>query len=147
MASTLTNLLYHIVFSTKGREPLIAAKLAPDLYQYLAGIIQNGVGVPLEIGGMPDHVHLFFKMRADVSLADSVRVIKANSSRWAGERITNFAWQSGYGAFTVSASQANAVRNYIRNQAEHHRIVTFQDEFRAFLTRHEVEYDEQYVWG
>ena len=147
MASTLSNLLYHIVFSTKGREPLIAANLAPDLHRYLAGIIQNDAGIPLEIGGMTDHVHLFFKMRADVSLADSVRILKANSSRWAAERIPNFAWQTGYGAFTVSASQVESVRSYIRNQAEHHRIVSFQDEFRAFLARHGIEYDERYVWG
>jgi putative transposase len=147
MASTLTNVLIHFVFSTKERAPLITSGLAPDLHRYIEGIIHNERGEPLAVGGMPDHVHILAKMRADQSISDFVRLVKTNSSRWAGERVTGFAWQTGYGAFSVSESQSEVVRGYIQRQEKHHQVSSFQEEYRAFLSRHNVAYDEAYVWG
>jgi putative transposase len=149
MASTFTNLLYHIVFSTKRREPLLTEALRPELDRYIGGILREERGVLLEIGGMPDHIHLVARFRADVSVAEMLRRIKANSSRWANERehaAGRFAWQAGYGAFSVSESQVGEVIAYVRRQAEHHRTMTFQEEFLRFLRRHGVEFDERYLW-
>jgi REP element-mobilizing transposase RayT len=148
MASTLTNLVYHIVFSTKHREPIIDPSFRDDLYRYMGGIIRTDRGMLLEIGGMPDHVHLLAKLRPSKAISDIVREIKAGSSGWRNSSAENaqFAGQIGYGAFTVSASQIAKVRNYIRRQEEHHRVTSFQDEFRALLRRHGVEFDGLYVW-
>jgi putative transposase len=146
VADTFTNLLVHIVFSTKNREPLITPVLRPELEKYLGGILRNEGGSLLEIGTMPDHVHLLVKLRADASVSDSVRVLKSNSSKWANARFPGFAWQNGYGAFSVSESQSEAIRLYLRRQEEHHRGVTFQEEFVAFLRRHGIEFQETYLW-
>jgi REP element-mobilizing transposase RayT len=150
MAATLTNLLYHIIFSTKGRQPLIRAALRDEIEKYIAGIIRNEGGILLEVGGMPDHLHLIAKFKPDRSVAEMVRLIKANSSRWVNERHGKggrFAWQSGYGAFSVSQSKVSALRAYLQNQEAHHRKRSFQDEYREFLTRHGIEFDETYLWG
>ncbi len=149
MAGTFTNLLYHLVFSTKHRQPIIIPDLRDELYRYIGGIIRNERGIQLEIGGVPDHVHILTKFRADVSVAQMLRLIKANSSKWVNDkpgRRSRFAWQSGYGAFTVSESQVPDVRNYIRNQPRHHNKTTFKEEFIALLERHGIEYDERYIW-
>ena len=147
MADTYTNLLVHIVFSTKNREPLITPTLRPEMEKYLGGILRNEGSALLEIGTMPDHVHLLVKLRPDASVSESVRVLKANSSKWANDRFPGFAWQNGYGAFSVSESQIEAIRGYLRRQEEHHRGVTFQQEYVAFLQRHGIEFQEAYVWG
>ena len=147
MANTFTNLLVHVVFSTKNREPIITETLKPDLEDYIGGILRSEGHRLLEIGGMPDHVHILLKMRPDVAISDLIRVVKSNSSKWANGKSTNFAWQSGFGAFTVSESQFDVVRDYIVNQAEHHKRISFQQEYVAFLRRHGVEYDERYLWG
>ena len=150
MASTLTNLLYHIVFSTKDREPLIREGFRAELEKYTAGIIRNERGILLGIGGMPDHLHLITKFKPDRSVADMVRLIKANSSKWVnenhGER-GRFAWQSGYGAFFREPITAQALKAYVASQQEHHRTRSVQEELREFLTKHGVEFDERYVWG
>jgi putative transposase len=149
MPSSYTNLLYHLIFATKDRRPLITPSLRAELYPYIGGIIQHERGVLLEIGGMPDHVHLVARFRADVSVADMLRLIKSNSSKWANERrdlTSGFAWQPGYGAFSVSESQLPEVRQYVQRQEEHHRQITFQEEFVAFLKKHGIEYDERYLW-
>ena len=149
MPSTYSNLLFHIIFSTRQRELLITPGWREELYLYIAGILRGQNSLPLEIGGMPDHLHLVIRMRPDVSVAEIVRLVKANSSKWANERpdgIGRFAWQRGYGAFTVSASQLDAVRQHVRSQEEHHRTRTFQEEFVEFLERHGIEYDERYLW-
>ena len=149
MASTYTNLLYHLVFSTKHRIPLITDDLRPELYAYIGGIIRNKRGVMLEIGGMPDHVHIVAKLKADMSVAEATRFIKSNSSKCVNEkpgRRARFEWQTGYGAFTVSESQIEIVRQYVRGQAEHHRKITFQEEFVQLLKQHGIEYDERYLW-
>jgi putative transposase len=152
MPSTYSSLLYHIIFSTKHREPLITPALREELYLYVAGILRGQDGLALEIGGMPDHLHLVIRIKPDVSVSEIVRLVKANSSnssKWANERLTGmwrFAWQRAFGAFTVSSSQLDAVRQYVRTQEDHHRVRTFQEEFVDFLKRHEIEFDERYVW-
>jgi putative transposase len=150
MADTLTNLLFHIVFSTKDREPLIRPAFRDELQKYIAGIVRNEGGVLLGVGGMPDHLHLVTKFKSDRSVAEMVRLIKANSSKWVNEEhgaAGRFAWQNGYGAFTVSQSQLDALLNYVANQESHHRVRSFQDEYREFLIKHGVEFDEKYLWG
>jgi putative transposase len=150
MADTLTNLLYHVVFSTKDREPLIRPGFRDGLEKYIAGIIRNEAGVLLGVGGMPDHLHLVTKFKADRSVAEMVRLIKSNSSKWVNEEhgaAGRFAWQIGYAAFTVSQSQIEAILTYVTNQEEHHRVRSFQDEYREFLIKHGVEFDEKYLWG
>jgi REP element-mobilizing transposase RayT len=149
MPSTLTNLLYHIVFSTKDRQPLIAAARRDELYRYIGGIIRNEKGILLEIGGMPDHVHLLLKIPADLALSTMVRLIKSNSSKWMNEKDKRirFAWQAGYGAFTVSESQAAIVQRYIQKQDQHHRRATFQQEFVKLLELHGIEYDPNHLWS
>jgi REP element-mobilizing transposase RayT len=149
MANTFTNLLYHVVFSTKQREPLIRDKWKSELYPYLGGIIRNERGTLLEAGGTADHVHLLLKLPASLAIADMLRLIKANSSKWINENEFSrgsFAWQTGYAAFSVSESQAPAVRRYILNQVEHHRGQSFQEEFVALLERHGIAYDPQRLW-
>ena len=149
MPSTYCNLLYHVIFSTKQREPLVTPAWREELYSYIAGILRGQDGQALEIGGTPDHVHVVMRIRPDVSVSDMVRLVKANSSKWANERpdgAGRFAWQRGYGAFTVSVSQLEAVRQYVRSQEEHHRHRTFQEEFVEFLKRHGIEFDERYLW-
>ena len=150
MAATLTNLLYHIIFSTKDRQPLIREVFRDELEKYIAGIIRNEGGVLLDVGGMPDHLHVVARFKADRSVAEMVRLIKANSSKRLNERqgaAGRFAWRAGYGAFSVSESRLGALRQYVRNQPEHHRARSLQDEFREFLDRHGIVYDEQYLWG
>jgi REP element-mobilizing transposase RayT len=149
MPSTYTNLLYHLVFSTKERRPFITPELQHELHPYRGGIILDARGVPLEIGGVADHVHILAKLPATLSIADALRLIKSNSSKWAGERpdvVRTFAWQEGYAAFTVSKSQVDIVREYIQNQEEHHRKKTFKQELVSLLKKNDIEYDEKYLW-
>jgi len=147
MPHTYTNFLYHIVFSTKERIPFIVDELKPRLYDYIGGTIRGLDGVLLEIGGMPDHVHLLTKIKPTVKFSDFMRDLKANTSKRANE-ITNgrFEWQDGYGAFTVGESQVESVRRYIQNQQEHHRGTSFEDEFKDLLHKSGVEYDERFLW-
>jgi len=149
MPSTHTKLLYHIIFSTKERRPFINAKLRDELYPYIGGIIREARGEPIEIGGVADHVHILTRLPATLAVADALRLIKSNSSKWAGERfdlVRTFAWQTGYAAFTVSKSQVGTVRQYIENQELHHRRKTFQQELISLLKKNNIEYDERYLW-
>jgi REP element-mobilizing transposase RayT len=149
LASTFTNLLYHLVFSTRKRRSLIKPNMEAELYRYFGGIIRGEGGVLLEVGGTTDHVHLLAKFKAAMSVSDMLQRIKGNSSKWINERperLSRFAWQTGYGAFSVSQSQVDAVRRYIQGQKEHHRRVSFREEFVRMLERHGIEYDEQYLW-
>lgn len=138
----------HVIFSTKNRDPQITEEIRPRLYPYIGGIVRGETGCLLSIGGMPDHVHLLISLGRTISIAELVRLIKSNSSRWVHDTFTNhaFAWQAGYGAFSVSQSQLTVVRQYIDTQAEHHRTMNYQDEFRGLLRKHEIEWDERYVW-
>ncbi len=150
MAGTYTKLIYHIIFSTKDREPLITPGLRDNLYSYIGGIIRAQEGMLHAIGGTPDHVHLVVRIKPDVSVSEIVRLVKANSSKWVNEqadRAGRFGWQSGYGAFSVSFSQLPAVRKYVQDQEEHHRKKTFQEEYQEFLKRHDISFEEKYLWG
>jgi REP element-mobilizing transposase RayT len=148
MPQSLVSMNVHIVFSTKNREPHITPELQPRLHAYMGGIIRGETGRLLTIGGMPDHVHLLVNLGRTIALADLVRFLKSNSSRWVHETFPNmpFAWQAGYRAFSVSASQLGIVRQYVQTQVEYHRTMNYQDELREFLRRHEIEWDERYVW-
>jgi putative transposase len=149
MPSTYTNLLYHIVFSTKDRQPLVTEVLKEELYRYIGGIVRAEGGAQLEIGGTTDHVHILAKLKPAISVSQLLNRIKTNSSKWVNENGklgVRFAWQEGYSAFSVSESQVEYVREYIRTQEEHHRKQTFQEELVAILQRHGVEYDPRYLW-
>jgi REP element-mobilizing transposase RayT len=149
MAHTLTNLLTHVIFSTHGRAPLIVDAIQDDLHAYLGGILRELRATPIVIGGTTDHIHLLIRLPADLAIADCLRVLKTNSSRWVKERWLerrSFGWQGGYGAFSVSESNRANVIRYIQQQAQHHLRVSFQDEFLALLRKHGVAFDEQYLW-
>ena len=145
--ATYTKLLYHLVFSTKDRRPLITPELRDPLFQYIGGIVREHRGVLMTAGGMPDHVHLLVNLRAQPSIADHLQAIKGNSSRWLNKRNPDrrFAWQAGYGAFSLSESKVPSVRRYIANQERHHRRISFKDELIQLLERHGVDYDERFV--
>jgi REP element-mobilizing transposase RayT len=149
MPHSYVNLIYHIVFSTKDRRPLITGDYRIRLYEYIGGAIRGQGGIALALGGVEDHVHVLAKMRQDKALSDVIRDLKANASGWLHDvfpALKDFAWQSGYGAFTVSASQVERVRQYINTQEEHHRKRSFRDEFIALLKANEIEFDEKYLW-
>ncbi len=149
MPSSYLSLHYHLIFSTKHRVPSLHPTVAPKVYEYLGSTVRGLGGQLLTAGGMPDHVHLLVRLGATKAVADVLRDLKSCTTKWAHETLPEmgaFAWQVGYGAFTVSPSMLNTVRRYIENQEEHHRTRTFQEEFVEFLHRHEVEYDERYLW-
>jgi REP element-mobilizing transposase RayT len=148
MPSTHLSLHYHLVFSTKDRAGTISPIWRPRLHAFLGGVVNQLDGVPEKIGGVSDHVHLLIGLKATHRLADVLREIKSVSSRWVHEEIglQPFAWQEGYGAFTVSSTQLGAVSDYIERQEEHHRTQSFQDEYREFLERAAVKYDERFLW-
>jgi putative transposase len=150
MPQSYTSLHYHIVFSTKRREPTIAVEVRPRLYEYLGGLIRGEGGSLMAIGGIADHIHLLVRLRPDRAISDVLRVVKTNSSRWAHAEFAGLPllwWQSGSGMFTVSKSLIPAVTAYIENQEEHHRATTFQDEFRGYLIDEDIEFNEEYLWG
>ena len=149
MAHTFTELLSHVIFSTKGRVASIDDELRPRLHSYIGGIIRELGGSAIAVGGTADHVHVLLRLPPSVSMSDAMRVVKTNSSRWVHETTPNlgsFAWQTGYGAFSVSESNRQAVIDYVGNQEEHHRRTSFQEEYLAFLQRHGVDYDERFVF-
>ncbi|MDP9191358.1 MAG: IS200/IS605 family transposase [Acidobacteriota bacterium] len=148
MPSTHASLHYHLVFSTKERFPSITPEVRERVHAYLGGVIRGLGGVGLEVGGIADHVHLLVGLKPTHCVSDVMRNLKADSSRWMHDelRMSKFEWQEGYGAFTVSASNVPAVREYVRNQERHHEKRSFQDEYREFLAKHEIEFDERYLW-
>ena len=149
MAGTFTKLYDHIVFSTKNRRRFITASVEEELHKYLCGVVRGLGGACLAIDGVEDHVHLLASLPPKLAVSDVLRETKANSSKWIHERfpeLAMFGWQDGYGAFSVSHSQVDAVREYVRGQKEHHAERDFQAEFLALLQKHEVEYDPRYAW-
>ena len=139
---------FHCVFSTKERRPLITTEYEPRLYEYIGGTIRGLGGVSLELNGTKDHVHLLAKLRPDRALSDVLRSLKANATGWMHDvfpAVKNFSWQRGYGAFTVSQSSVEEVRNYLRRQKEHHAKISFRDESIQFLKTNGIEYDERFV--
>ena len=148
MPSTHLSLHVHIVFSTKNREPIILPVWRDRLHAYIGGILRTLQAIPDSVGGVEDHIHLLVGIRANHAVADLVREIKSLSSRWIHEELgqTRFAWQEGYGAFTISSSEIAALQEYISKQEEHHRVRTFQDEYLDFLARQNIGFDEKYLW-
>ena len=149
MAGTFTNLVYHIIFSTKDREAVLDPETRRELYAYMGGIVREQDGRLLAAGGVADHVHLLALFPAKTAVSDMLREVKSGSSAWLNGRRRvkgRFSWQGGYGAFTVSESAKADVTRYIAGQEEHHRTRTFQEEFVAFLDRHGLSYDPRYLW-
>lgn len=147
--STFTNLLFHVVYSTKYRKPMIEKTWQDELYGYVGGVIRENKGTLLCMGGVEDHVHLLTRFSPTIAISDMLRLIKGNSSKMVNDKIKPripFEWQSGYGAFSVSESQCEKVRAYILNQEVHHRKRTFEEEFIAMLERHKFTYDLRYVF-
>lgn len=143
-----THLLYHIVFGTKDRMPLINATWERNLYGYMGGIVKGYNGSVLEIDGMPDHVHLLVRLGPDHAFKDFLRDLKANSSRIVRrDHFSKFGWQRRYGAFSVSESAAPDVRKYIRDQKFHHSNISFEEEYKALLRKHGIEFDEKFLWS
>lgn len=148
MPSTHTSLHYHVVFSTKSREPWFNDSNMERVHAYLGGIIREMDGVPHAVGGVADHVHLLIGLKADHTLSVVMRELKSDSSRWIKTelKLNGFAWQEGYGAFTVGATDLETVRSYVLNQREHHRTKSFQEEYVSMLKRGLVEYDGKFLW-
>ena len=150
MANTYTSLHYHVVFSTKNRQPFLAEAIRERLFAYLGGMArENGMNA-LEIGGVADHVHLLLSIPASLAVSKALQLLKGGSSHWLKTtfpNMTEFAWQDGYAAFTISQSQLDDVQTYIRSQPEHHRTKTFVEEYKTFLARHRIEYDERFLLG
>lgn len=147
MPSTHTSLLYHLVFATKNREPLIATEWRSRLHEYLGGAVRGLDGVPQSVGGVADHVHLLVGLKPTHCLSDFMRELKKASSNWVAEtmHLPSFRWQEGYGAFTVSASARPEVQDYIARQEEHHRQRTFREEYVLMLQKSGIEFDERYL--
>ena len=149
MGQSLVKNYMHIVWSTKYRQPLILPPVEKELHAYLGGTC-NALGCQvIAVGGYTDHVHVLCMLSKTLPLMDLLEKVKAKSSKWIkskGEGYENFYWQDGYGAFSVNPTQVDIVTHYINTQHEHHDKQTFQDEYRAFLKKYKVEYDERYVW-
>ena len=140
---------YHCVFSTKERRPLIPSSLRDRLWPFLGGIARNNEMKAIEIGGVQDHVHVLLSLPSTLSVAKALQLIKGGSSKWVHDTFPEhrrFRWQIKYGAFSVSVSQLDKIIQYIKNQEEHHRKMTFQDELLALLKRPGISYDERYIW-
>jgi REP element-mobilizing transposase RayT len=149
MAQSLAKNLIHLIYSTKNRTPSLAKDIRAKLFAFKAGVLKQLQSPALVIGGTADHVHIVFSLSKNQALADVVEEIKKASSKWMktqGPAFRSFYWQAGYGAFSVSQSNLEKVKRYIRRQEEHHKTLSFQDEFRAFLTRHGIMFDERYLW-
>jgi putative transposase len=149
MGQSLVRNYLHIVFSTKHRQPLIHEQVESDLYNYIGGICKNLECPPVKVGGFTDHVHILCLLSKKLALMKLLEEIKSHSSKWIktkDEKLENFYWQNGYGAFSVNPSEVELVKGYIENQKEHHKKMSFQDEYRAFLKKYNVEYDERFVW-
>ena len=144
MGHTFTRLLTHAIFSTAGRAPVVADAIRNDVHAYFGGIVRELGGTAIAIGGTADHLHALLQLGADTNIADCLRIAKTNSSRWVHEKWPDrrdFAWQRGYAAFTVSASQADSVIRYIARQQEHHRRISFEEELISLLRKHGVRFD------
>ena len=149
MPQSLAQILVHLIFSTKNREPVLSDDIRPELHPYMATIMKGMDSSAILVNSLADHAHVLFHLSKKYPLCDVIEVVKKDSSKWIktkGRVYRNFHWQSGYGAFSVSQSNLAQVVKYIQRQKEHHRRRTFQEEFRAFLKKYQVPYDERYVW-
>ncbi len=149
MPQSLSRILIHLVFSTKDRERVLTPSVQAELHPYLAGTLDHIDCPSLQVGGVDDHVHLLFGMSRTLAIASVVETVKTSSSKWLkskGTGLAHFHWQAGYGAFSVSQSDADTVVAYIRNQAQQHHKMPFQDEYRRLLERYRVAFDERHMW-
>jgi len=149
MPQSLSQLFVHLVFSTKHRAPIIPDAIREELHAFLIGVLRERDCPSLMIGSVEDHVHILFVLSKNISLSKIAGEVKAVSSKWIkskGPALQAFQWQNGYGAFSVSQSNVETVRRYIANQKQHHQKTSFQDELRKFLEKHNLEYDERYLW-
>jgi putative transposase len=149
MAQSLSNVLVHIVVSTKGHQPLITEHIGGELYAYVMSIFSSHNCPVVRIGGHNDHIHILCNLARTISISELMEQFKSSSSKWIKTKkpeIESFYWQNGYGVFSVSQSNAKTVAAYIERQADHHRKLSFKDEFRMFLKKHNVSFDERYVW-
>jgi len=150
MANTFTSLHYHVVFSTRNRKPWIKPLIEQRIWAFLGGIARENKMKAITIGGVEDHLHLLLAIPPTLTVSKALQLLKGGSSAWIKQTfpgMRRFGWQDGYGAFTVSKSQIPQVTAYIQVQRKHHRKKTFQEEFKAFLKKHDIEYDERYLWG
>jgi REP element-mobilizing transposase RayT len=149
MPQSLSSILIHLVFSTKHREPFITSNIESELYSYLATIFREFNSPAISINGTTNHVHVLFALSRTATIADLVEEVKKRSSKWIktkGTEYRNFQWQTGYGAFSIGQSNVAALKKYIAGQKEHHRHRSFEEEYRNFLEKYGVAYDEKYVW-
>ena len=150
MGSSLVKIDVHLIFHIKTTSPRLAHDDVDRIWLYIGGIIRNIGGVVVQIGGVSDHVHILSSLPKNMSIADFVRTVKIESSKWIktiDDKYQSFAWQNGYGAFSVSSSSIPNVMEYIKNQKEHHRVKTFAEEYREFLDAYGIEYDERYIFN
>jgi REP element-mobilizing transposase RayT len=150
MANTYTSLHYHVIFSTKNREPRLQAEIEQRVWAFIGGIVRAHKMTALQVGGIEDHIHALVTAPPTIAPFQIAQYLKGDSSKWIQQEflaLRNFRWQDGYGAFTVSKSNIPEVISYIQDQREHHRKKTFQEEYRDFLHENGIEYDERYLWG
>ena len=149
MPQSLSKVIVHLIFSTKDREPWLDADVRPHMHAYLATLCRNIGGEAFRVGGVADHVHIVTTLPRTLSQAELIEGLKTSSSKWIkglAPKFGHFYWQRGYGAFSVCPSQLEAVLEYVANQQEHHCTRSFQEEYREFLRKHRVDFDERYVW-
>ncbi|MRT94797.1 IS200/IS605 family transposase [Ancylomarina sp. 16SWW S1-10-2] len=149
MPQSLVKNYIHIVFSTKGRYPFIDEQIKSELFSYLAGICKNKESYPIVVGGHVDHIHILCLLSRKIALMNLVEELKSHSSKWIktkGKQYDKFYWQNGYGGFSVKSSDVDVVTNYIQKQEDHHKKVSFTEEYVNFLNKYNIEYDERYVW-
>lgn len=149
MGQSLVKNYIHIIFSTKHRAPLIKPNIEEKLHAYLGGICKNLDCPVIKVGGYMDHIHMLCMLSKKVALVKLMEELKSHSSKWIksqGEEFKNFYWQNGYGAFSVNPDEIDKLTNYITNQNDHHRRISFQEEYRSFLYKYKIDYDEKYVW-
>jgi putative transposase len=149
MPQSLSNILIHLVFSTQDRLPLLTSEVRSELHPYMAGTLRNIQCPALQVGGVEDHVHVLFRLPRTMTVAEVVEKVKGSSSKWIKTKsaaCANFAWQAGYGAFSTGSQEVEGMSRYIREQKEHHRTVSFKEEYMAILRASGVEWDEKYIW-
>lgn len=149
MPQSLVKNYVHITFSTKNRHPFIDKHIENELFSYLGGICKNLECNPIIIGGHKNHIHILCLLSRKIALMKLIEKLKAYSSKWIktkGQQYQNFYWQSGYGGFSIHTAQVDIVKNYILTQADHHKEISFKDEYHAFLKEYDIKYDERYVW-
>ena len=149
MVQSVANILVHIIFSTKNRQPMISQEIMQELHSYMAGIAHAQDSKVHEIGGVEDHVHLLVSLPRTLQLSKLIENIKKGSSKWIktkGHSYKGFSWQNGYGAFSIGQSAYENLRKYIKTQKDHHKTISFQDEYINFLQKYQISYDEKYLW-